>query len=168
MAQTQATLTVSEAALEQHMKEKVKPEDWGVINRVYTAGMKVLFDPKTHTQMMQGFVQDLQKGAGHSVGDILGADIAHLMIMLYNESKGTMPLGALIPAGTLLIAKVCEFFVNTKSIPITDKGFTDAVHMMSVAVQHLMSKQPNTQSSAPQVEQAPQQPAGMLAQPGAQ
>lgn len=134
-AAPQGGLTITEKAIEQHMYAKLQPNEQSIITRVYVAGMKVLFSPQTHQQMVQEFEQQMQKGV--DVGSLIGTDIAHIMVVLYNESKGTMPKGALIPAGTLLVAKACEFLNGDHMAPVTDKNFTNAVHVMSVA---LMSK----------------------------
>jgi len=131
-AQASGTFTITEQALETEMMKKLKPNDQSVLTRVYTAGMKILFSPETHQKMVQEFDQQMQKGV--DVGQLIGTDIAHIMVLLFNESKGTMPKGVLIPAGTLLIAKSCEFLHEDHIAPVTDQNFSDAVHVMTSAV----------------------------------
>lgn len=173
-----SNLTVSEKAIEQHMFAKLKPGDQAIITRVYVAGMKVLFSPQTHQQMLTEFESQMKRGV--DIGSLIGTDMAHIMLVLWNESKGTMPKGALVPAGTLLVAKACEFLSGDNIMPVTDADFSTAVHVMTAA---LMSKfdagfaakvgqqpggagSPASPSSPAAAPQSPTPPAGMLAQGG--
>lgn len=166
--------TISEKLLEQHMEKKMQPNDWHVVQRVYVAGMQLLFSQQTHNQLLQEFIKGVQDNPGHNIGDILGTDMAHIMMILFAESKNTMPPIAIIPATTLLTAKVCEFLNHTGILPITDKGFSDAVHMASTVLQSKLDpsfnkrigmQQQQAPAAAPaQPQPAPVQPGGMLAQ----
>jgi len=131
-AQASGSLTVSSQALEAAMLKKLQPNDKSILLRVFTAGMKILFSPQTHQQMLQEFEQQMQKGV--DVGQLIGTDITHIMVLLFNESKGSMPKGVLVPVGTLLIAKACEFLNEEHIAPVTDQNFSDAVHVMTSAV----------------------------------
>jgi hypothetical protein len=125
-------LTITEKAIEQKMFSKLKPGDQQIITRVYVAGMKVLFSPQTHAKMLAEFQSQMQHGI--DVGSLIGTDMAHIMVVLFNESKGTMPKGALVSAGTLLVAKACEFLNEDKVTPVTDADFTAAVHLMTTVL----------------------------------
>lgn len=171
-------LTITEAAVEQHVFAKLQPKQRADVKRVYLAGMKVIFDPKTHGQLVQGFEQQM-KQSDDLAGNI-GADIAHIIIILYGKSKGTMPLGSAIPAGSLLLAKLCEFLASTNAAPVDDTTFTKALHIMSVALlskfdpkfKQKMGGNPDettpaaaTGQPAPDAAQQPAPPSGLLAQP---
>jgi hypothetical protein len=172
-------LTITEQAIEQKIFAKLDKNDRSIITRVYVAGMKVLFSPATHQKMVSEFESQLK--SGHDVGSVIGMDIAHIMVVLFNESKGTMPKGAIIPAGTMLIAKACEFMNEDKIASVTDADFGAAVHMMSTVVMSKFDKgfaskmggqnaQPNAQQGQqPPVNAQPnaQPPGGMLTQGGA-
>jgi hypothetical protein len=165
-------LTITEAALEQQISAKLKPEQMSAVKRIYIGGMKFLFSPQTHKQVFDEFMKGVQQNAQHDIGSVLGADMAHVMLILYGESKGTMPPIAIIPAATLLIAKTCEFLNTTKTMPITDKDFGTAVHMMSTVIQSKLNPkfnqsigaQSNAQPATPTAPPAAQ-PSGMMAQP---
>ena len=161
------TLTITEQLVQQKMFQKLQPNEQSIITRVYQAGMKILFSPQTHQQMVSEFEQQLQKGV--DVGQLIGTDMAHIMIVLWNESKGTMPKGALIPAGTLLVAKACEFLKDDSIAPVTDANFSSAVHVMTSALMAKFDpKFAATMQSAQAPATAPTQPqppaSGMLSQ----
>jgi len=162
-AQASGTFTITEQALETEMMKKLKPNDQSVLTRVYTAGMKILFSPETHQKMVQEFEQQMQKGV--DVGQLIGTDIAHIMVLLFNESKGTMPKGVLIPAGTLLIAKSCEFLHEDHIAPVTDQNFSDAVHVMTSAVMSKFSPSFAAKIGAPPTPMQPASPQGQPIQP---
>lgn len=152
---------ITEANMEKYIFSKVKDEQAQmVIKRIYLAGMKILFSPQTHDAMMQDFMEQLKQG-GHDVGSVLGADIAHIMIMMYGLSKGTMPLGALIPAGTMLLAKVTEFLNDTGTAQVSDQDFANASHMLATVLQSKFDPK-FAQQVTPNQGTMPAQPTGML------
>lgn len=141
---------VKEADVEKYIMQKTPPQAQGVIKRVYLAGMQLLFSKQTHAQMLQEFQSQLQQG--HDIGSVLGTDMVHIMLILYQESKNTMPPGALIPAGTMLLAKVAEFLNDSGTAQVTSADFAQAVHMMTAVLK-----------SKAQGGQSPQaQPTGMM------
>lgn len=156
-------LTITESAVEQHVFAKLQPNQRADVKRVYLAGMKMIFDPKTHGQLVQGFEQQMKQS--DDLAGNLGADIAHIIIILYGKSKGTMPLGSAIPAGSLLLAKVCEFVASTNAAQVDDTIFTKALHIMSVALLGKFDPKFKQKMEGGQQEQPPANAGGMLAQP---
>ena len=84
-------LTITEKSIETEVMKKLPPQAQSIVMRVYTAGMKVLFSPQTHGQVVQGFEQQMQQGGSADMASHLGTDLANLMLLLFKESKGTMP-----------------------------------------------------------------------------
>jgi len=168
-----SNLTITEQALEKQILPKLPANDQTVIMRVYHAGMHMIFSSQTHEQMVQGFEQQMQQK--QDIGSALGTDIANIMLVLFQQSKGTMPQGALIPAGTLLLAKVCEFLNSTGTAQVTDAIFADATHLLASVLQskfnqkfgqHVSGQAQPEQQSAQAAPQPSAQPSGMLAQGG--
>lgn len=126
---------ITEQGLEQAMFQKIGQNEQNIIKRVYLAGMALLFSQKTHKQFLNEFMQQLkQQNQQHDLGSILGTDIVHIMLLLFGESKGTMPKGALIPAGTLLLAKVMEFINDSHIAQMTPQDFAQAAHLMATVL----------------------------------
>ena len=112
-------------AIEKAIIDNAPKEKQNDIKRVVLAGMKVLFSKETHNQVFDSINQEDQI----PLEDELGAGAADMMMALYGESKQTMPLEAVIPAGVILLAHACKFINDTKLAPITDETFTEAVQM---------------------------------------
>jgi len=155
--------TITEASLEQEFANKLSAGDMQNLHRAYTAGMQFVFSPQTHGQVIQQFERDL-KTHPDSAG-VLGADVAHLMIYLINESKGTMPQQIIGPCAILLMAKACEFISKANIIPITDQTFAAAVKVMVTALSAAMNPQFRQKVGAPNPAQSAPQPSGGLLQP---
>ena len=152
--------TIKEADIEQHIMAKLPAVAQNIVKRVYLAGMKFLFSPATHDKIMKELDHDLAT-LPSSIGTQLGANAAHMMIFLFNQSKGTMPKGAMIPAGVMLLAKFCEFLNESGTPPLTDKVFTEAVHVMTVALMSHFDKNFNQKIGAQQIADQVRQAHGM-------
>lgn len=124
--------TITEQELEQGFKQKMNPADFSALMRAYNAGMQFAFSPQTHGQVLQQFERDLQ--ASPNTAAVIGADVAHLVIFLINESKGTMPQQIVGPCAILLLAKACEFISQAHVAQITDVTFSDAVKVMVAGI----------------------------------
>ena len=126
------SFTITEQSLEQEFKAKMNPADYSALQRAYTAGLRFAFSPQTHGQVLQQFERDLQTHP--DAGAVIGTDVAHLMIMLINESKGTIPQQVVGPCAILLLAKACEFISTTHVAEITDVTFAEAVKVLVAGV----------------------------------
>lgn len=153
--------TITEQSLEQEFSKKLNPQDMNNLRRAYLMGMKFIFSPQTHGQVLQQFERDLQTHP--DTAGVIGADVAHLVIMLINESKGTMPQQIIGPCAVLLLAKACEFINEAKVVQITDQTFSAAAKIMATAISAALD--PNFRNKVGQAQ--PQaQPGGMLTQGG--
>lgn len=124
--------TITEKSLEQAFQQKMNPADFSALQRAYTAGLRFAFSPQTHGQVLQQFERDLKTHP--DTAGVLGTDVAHLTILLVNESKGTMPQQIIGPCSVLLLAKACEFISTAHVAEITDVTFTEAVKVMAAGV----------------------------------
>jgi len=103
-----------------------EPEQ-NIIQRVAIAGQKILFDKKTH----QPLFDDMMSGEG-DMGDKLGSGVSSLMLLLLDQSKGSMPRGVLHPAGAIILAKAAEFTSKAGMGEIDDATFSTALEVMAV------------------------------------
>ena len=124
--------TITEQSLEQEFKQKMNPADFTALQRAYTAGLQFAFSPQSHGQVLQQFERDLQTHPDTAA--VIGADVAHLVIYLINESKGTMPQQIIGPCAILLLAKACEFIAQAHVAEITDVTFAQAVKVLVAGV----------------------------------
>lgn len=103
---------------------KMPPELQEAYERVVVAGMKVMFDPKTH----QMALEQLQ-GEG-PISQRLGRAIAGMMILLFKESNNTMPPQVIIPAGTDLLVRAADFLKKSGIEQVTDEDIGEALNVM--------------------------------------
>lgn len=82
--------------------------------RVVKAGMKVIFSPDTHDDVIELISQN--EG---NIGEAMGQQIAGLMAMLYQKSNQTMPGEVIVPAGIYLLAEAEEFLESVTGEEIT-------------------------------------------------
>ena len=150
--------TLNADEIQKHIMGKMPENDRDAVRRVVLAGMKVLFSKETHNQIFDNIRPEDQV----PLEDELGAGAANLMMMLYQESKQTMPQQAIIPAGAILLARACEFIHQTKIAPVTDDIYAEAMQMFTVVMYDKFD--PNFRSKAGQTAQPAQKPAGLLAQ----
>lgn len=85
------------------LEESVKPEDQEAFKRVTAAGMKVMFSEQSHQMMLE----ELQKPG--DMDEKLAQGIAGLMLMLYKQSKGTMPPQIIMQAAAWLLLEAARF-----------------------------------------------------------
>lgn len=92
-------------------------------DRIILAGMKVMFDPKTHDLMLKSL-----NGPG-PIDQKLGKGVADLMGILFEQSNKTMPPQLIIPAGIELLAHAVDF-LRKSGQDVTDEQFGSAVQLM--------------------------------------
>lgn len=114
---------------QKHLNAKLSPPKQQALDRIVVAGMKVMFSPQTHKMMLQ------ELDAPSDIVTKLAEGITKLMIMLVRHSNGTMPGDLIIPAGGVLLAKVCEF-LNKTGEPVSEDQFRQAITQMT----HLILK----------------------------
>lgn len=89
-------------AMESAIRDDVKPEFRTDYDRIVLAGMKVMFDPAT-SQIAMEQIQ------GDDKPEDIGRACVDLLMLLYQQSRGTMPQEAGIHAGAALCAHALEF-----------------------------------------------------------
>jgi len=155
--------TISPDHIEQAILQKAGAHA-NAIQRVVLAGMKLLFSKETHDKLFNNIRTDVP------LDQSLGSSAVHIMTLLAQNSKN-MPGEAFIPAGTILLARTCEFIHKTNMFKMTDDVFYGALDMFIAVVHREVKKgeyqRGKTPDQAPQPTsdqpQAPDQPAdGML------
>lgn len=102
--------------------DSITPKAQEAIQRVAIAGQKIMFDKQSHKPLFDEITQN--EGGG----------IAHLMLMLFDKSNRSIPKGALLPAGAIMLAKAFEFTEKAKIKPVDDAAFGEALQEMSVVI----------------------------------
>lgn len=143
-----------------HLNEKVAPQDRGSLERIVLAGQKVMFSEKTHKYMLE-----MLDKPGDTAGK-LAYGIVELMGLLLQQSKGNMPPQLIIPAGSLLLLKACEFVARTGGEMDMDI-YTEGLKLMIAGLRkQIENPEKNVQSEPGAMPQPPQQtaPQGLIGQ----
>lgn len=114
--------------VEQAVQGKVPPELMGAFQRIVTAGLKVMYSPQTR-QMLASQLK--QQG---DPSEIVGQGIAKLMAILYQQSKGTMPMKAAIPAAQVLTCEAIDFAAKAGIMQITNDTIAQTTQEMVSAL----------------------------------
>jgi hypothetical protein len=151
---------------EQAVRAKLKPDQAKAFQKIVTAGLRILDSEQTH-QMIAGQLKQQAEPT-----EIAGSGVAKLMGVMINQSKGTMPMKAGIPAATVLLLEALDRLEELGKIEITNDTLAAAMQSMSSALMQLFGVTPDKlsammkakQGGQPQPEappeQAPAAPAG--------
>lgn len=139
-SEPKGSLTITAEHAKQSLFKDLGKEEQNIIGRVIYAGMKVLF---ANQELTGKVVEGIKREDGMDISDKLGIGIGHTLVTLYNESKGTMPLGALLPAGYVLLAKMCEFVNQTGLAEVTDEDYGEALQMMNAVINKVFNPEFN-------------------------
>lgn len=82
---------------------QVPPQLQKAFEKIVLAGMKVMFDPKTHEMALQELDRE------GPIEDRLANGITGLMAILWQESNQTMPPQLVVPAATALYMQAVDF-----------------------------------------------------------
>lgn len=99
--------------VEQAVQAKVPPNLQNAFQRIVTAGLKVMYSDDTRQMLMNQLKQPGEPT------ELAGQGIAKMMAILYQKSKGTMPMRAAIPAAQVLLCEGLDFMANAGMIQIS-------------------------------------------------
>ncbi len=162
--------TVTAKSLAKAMESKMSTQENAMVGKVYMAAMKLAFSTHTHFKVMDEIDAELKKHGINNASSVLGSETSHIMQIVYSQAKG-LPPAALIPSGILFLAKLCEFYSKSLSMPMNDKVFADAAHMLITLLRSKFEPDFHNKIGMPAQGAAPAaqpQPAGggLLAQGG--
>jgi hypothetical protein len=143
------------ANVQQKVRDSLPPQFRVAVQKIVLAGTKIMYDPQTHHLMVQAIQSD--NDPAHAVG----MGVTQLMTLMYQQSKGSMPPPAIIPAAILLVCEALDFCEQAKLFPVDENVISNAVQ---TTVAYLMQKMGLTPEK---VSQVAQQSAGGQAQGGA-
>ncbi len=116
MTQEQDEASVADAA----RQIKVPPELQEAYDKIVLAGMKLMFDQRSHKLML-----DALDGKG-SMSDKLSRGIDGLMGLLRMKSNNTLPPQVIIPSSIALLIEAAEF-LNEAGKPVSEKEVGEAI-----------------------------------------
>lgn len=141
-------------------KMHLTPRQAMLMQKIVLAGMKVMFDAKTHHLLL-----DQIKGPG-TISQKIGQGVAGLMALLMQESKNSLPGELLIPAGMVLCCKAAEFLRGSGQ-NVSDADLAEAMNVMITAILHTTGTDPDKLAARAQAGPI-KKPAANAAQQGAQ
>lgn len=130
----------------------MNPQDQIAVQKVVTAGKKIMFDEATFPQFKQGMTKDMpmpQKLATEAVG---------LLVTLQDKANGSIPRQVLLPAALGLLLEIASFMEEAKVGEPTKQDIVAAGQLLIKLVQKAFPMRTNRMQPGP--TQAQQQPAG--------
>ena len=144
--------------------KKADPRLVPAIDKTVTAGQKVMYADSTR-QMLKA-----QLGKGNDP-ETIGAGIAKLAGILYNQSKKQLPPQILIPASTVLLCEGLQFLEDAGTVKVDANFLAECTKAMGSALAQLFGATPDklqgmvnqAQSQQPAQGAQPAPPAGIVA-----
>lgn len=116
--------------------QKADPRLVPVINKLVAAGQKVMYGEKSRGMMIK------ELGDGRDPEKI-GAGVAKLVAILFNESKKTAPMQALIPAAVLLMCEGLNFLEEAGTVQVTNEFLSECTMAMGSNVAQMFGATPD-------------------------
>jgi len=107
-----------------------------VIMKLVNAGKQVIYSEKTRELSLK------QIGDGKDP-EMVGAAIAKLIGVLYNQSKKTAPMQAMIPAAVILLCEVLQFLEDAGSIKVDSNLLASYTQSMASSVLQVFGVTPD-------------------------
>ena len=148
--------------IENVITARIPPAMRSDVERLVTAGMHIMFDPKTSQLVMK------QVEKPGDPADNVAQGVAALMSILQGQSKGPFPVQAIMPAAILLMCQALDFLGKTNRMQVNDELVGKTYHDLSAYMMQKIGMTPDklaklkSSGGAP----APGQPAGQPGQPG--
>jgi hypothetical protein len=148
---------------EEAIRAKLKPDQVKHFEKIVVAGLRVMDSEQTHQLIAS------QLKAQGDPAEIAGAAVAKLLGILINQSKGTMPMQAGIPAATVLLLEALDRMEALGKIEVSNETLEAAMHSLSSALLQMFGVTPDKLSAMMKKQQAqPEQPQEQPAPPAEQ
>ncbi|MES2183041.1 MAG: hypothetical protein V4505_00715 [Pseudomonadota bacterium] len=104
------------------------PQLQPVVQKIVDAGKKVMYSPETRDLLIK------QLSALGEPAEVIGAGVAGLLGILVNQSKGTIPMQAGIPAATILLCEGLDLLEQAHSVQVTPDFLAECMQDLSSAL----------------------------------
>ena len=148
--------------MEAGVLDKLDPKQQHAFDKIVKAGVKVMYSEKMHPMLVNQL-----KTPGDPAA-IAGEGVAKLLGILMNQSKGTMPMKAGIPAAAVLLCEALDMLEELGKVKVTKDTLAKAVQSLSSSLLQLMGVTPEKLSglmAKAQAQKAQQKPAPKPASP---
>lgn len=107
-----------------------------VVQKVVKAGEQVMYSPQTQKLLIQ------QMQGGGDPAENVGSGIAKLMAILMNQSHGTIPMQAAVPAATILMCDGLDFLEQAGDVQVTPEFLAACTKEMGSAILQVFGVSP--------------------------
>jgi hypothetical protein len=129
------------ATVQQKVRDSVPPQFRVAVQKIYLAGMKLMYSPETHQIMLQ------QLQGSNFPAQSVARGIAALMTIMYRQSKGQMPIPAAAPAAILLACEALDFLEQTQHLQVTADLVSDTVQQLVAILLQKMGMTPDSMAA---------------------
>ena len=142
-------------AAENKIESQLTPQNRANYDRIVVAGMKAALQngPKGILASLRDSKDPVNDAAKGAVG---------LCVLMYKESRGTMPIKAMVPAGMTLMLNALRFAQELGMVKVTQEVVVQATHTYVNSLFHVLHITPQMmQTAAQRVHALTQDPASM-------
>lgn len=143
--------------IESHIRQEADEATEKNMDKLIDAGMDLIFGKETHYQLFDNIRPEDEV----PIEDELGAATTNIMFMLFEKSGANDELAsAIIPAGTILLARAVDFINEQGITQVSDENFGEALEMFNMMIrdrldQGYSNKMRGGQQDPQAVEQSP-------------
>lgn len=156
----QSGLVLTPDAVEKHAN--IPPELQKQYKALIVAGKTIMYSPQTHDLMQQTL------SGPDPMAKKLAMGITGLMVLIWNESKGSVNPKLVIPVATALMAEAVDYIEKTGMAQITNQDVSQALTLMIPMIvkkiggagQNGATPAPNGATPAPSTPMAQPAPGG--------
>jgi hypothetical protein len=96
--------------------------------RIVTAGLRFMFDPKTHKMLIEG-IEDADDPL-----NMIGKGVAGIVVMMKKRAKGTMPPDGAVKASVVLLMHALDFAAKVDLIEESPEVINQSLQPMMEAM----------------------------------
>lgn len=134
------------AKVQQQVRTSIPVQFRVPVQKIVMAGSKIMYAPQTHHLMVQALQSDPNPAHAVAMG------VVQLTTLMWQQSKGTMPVPAIIPAAILLGCEALDFCEQAKLFTVSPDIVANCVQII---VSYLMQKMGMSPDKIAQIANAP-------------
>lgn len=135
--------------IEKQVMAKVPPELQEPVKRLVLAGMRIMFDPKTHPQMIK------QLNASDNLPDNVAVGIAGLISLVLDQAP-PVPPPAIVAASLMLMCQALNFVIETNFAEVTDDVIAETTEALMAYMMQKLGIKPEQVQGMPGADEGGQ------------
>ena len=141
--------------MEQNSEARMSPQEVDALQRVVTAGKKLMYDEKIFPAFSESLKQD------KPVHYILATETSGLMKMLDDKSSGKIPRKVMLPSAVMIMLEIADVMEKGKIAKPSQEDIAKGMRGLALMMGQMFVGQQGKEP-APAQQQAPQTAPGLI------